>query len=265
MTMGRLCQQHGWTARTMLLQNDGISRRWLSDWLHLQQSLWVNPMLSNNLVTQCEVSQVYFLLLPSKEWRSPKQLKELNISLEIGFNFYHWALIEGLEHKKEAPGVYHEMIEWYDSMLFGDINPRDETPDDGGEEEMAMDPNEVFFQLWEKEWEERHALEVRLRVCGLDPWSYPFIRLLTRLKTWVPPCSQQPAVRMKGHLHSLRSSLPWAMRLTLSPTSALLRAWIRSRNKADLVEEDRTNAVIGSQLEFCKIFSRVWIHLQKTV
>jgi len=39
------------------------------------------------------------------------------------------------------------MIEWYDSMLFGDINPRDETLDDGGEEEMVTDPNEVFFQL----------------------------------------------------------------------------------------------------------------------
>ncbi len=48
-------------------------------------------------MTQHEVSQVYFLLLPGKEWRTSKQLKGLNINLEIRFNFYRWALIEGLE------------------------------------------------------------------------------------------------------------------------------------------------------------------------
>ena len=37
------------------------------------------------------------------------------------------------------------------------------------EEEMELDPNELFFQLQEKEWEEECTLEVRLHVCGPDP------------------------------------------------------------------------------------------------
>ena len=66
--------------------------------------------------------------------------------------------------------MYHEMIAWYNNKLFRDINPRDKSPkDDDGEGEVEMDPNELFFQLQEKEWEDECTLEVRLWLCGLDP------------------------------------------------------------------------------------------------
>jgi len=116
---------------------------------------------------------VYFLLLPGKEWRTSKQLKGSNINLEIGFNFYCQALIEGLEHEKQRglqPATYHEMVEWYDNRLFGGINPVDKSTEDGvGEEDTEADPNDLFFQSQEKEWEEECMLEVRLWLCGLNP------------------------------------------------------------------------------------------------
>ncbi len=102
-------------------------------------------------MTQHEVSQVYFLLLPGKEWRTSKQLKGLNINLEIRFNFYCQALIEGLEHEKQRglqPATYHETMEWYDNRLFGEINPVDKSTDDGvGEEDTEADPNDLFFWM----------------------------------------------------------------------------------------------------------------------
>ena len=64
------------------------------------------------------------------------------------------------------------MMEWYDNRLFGEINinPAAESTEDDGvqEEDIEVDSNDLFFQLWEKEWEE-HMLEVRLWLCGPNP------------------------------------------------------------------------------------------------
>ena len=62
------------------------------------------------------------------------------------------------------------MMEWYDNRLFGEINPVDESTEDGvGEEDTEADPNDLFFWSQEKEWEEEHVLEVRLWLCGPNP------------------------------------------------------------------------------------------------
>ncbi len=38
------------------------------------------------------------------------------------------------------------MMEWYDNRLFGEINPVDESTEDGvGEEDTEVDPNDLFF------------------------------------------------------------------------------------------------------------------------
>lgn len=102
--------------------------------------------------------QVYFQLLPDKDWSSRSTLKVSGISLELGFNFYRCELTEGLEHEesRNISTAYHDTLEWYNERLFGDREGDEDEKElirmDDDEDED--DPNIAYRRRRQREWEE---------------------------------------------------------------------------------------------------------------
>ena len=88
------------------------------------------------------------------------KLKDSSLLLELSFNFYHQELQDGLDYeiKQGITGKYHEMLDWYNSQLFGDNGDEGSTKQE--ENPMAgKDPNKAYHMMQLQLWKELEETE----------------------------------------------------------------------------------------------------------